>query len=1627
MSDDEAPEAQRLASLNDVKNRSLLASIPSQDELQQSVQLLKDAHAQRLQLSGELRAISLDDLESKRALQEQLQSVSIDITILKEAISDLSAAPAYDPLPPQRQRYEPQVKYPKFRTFKTGDDPQKFVEDMEALLSAVGIQMPNFVQGVVFYCHELTRRWCHLNLLQPQLSWSEAKTKFIAHYLGSDAKGKRIDEYHALRQGPKESVSAFAEKFQRAAEGAGICVGEEIPTRAFIQKLRDDLTWEVTCRVHQRGELGDDDRFDYVLGVALMCEDLFTRLPNAGPRNPHLSSGKGNSSTKRSDRDNQGKSFCSKHGKGNHSTKECKALKKVKQEGNSSSSSSNSSSSSTSSSGGNGSSQSRTSRYANAICKACNQKGHTAGWHLCPLKQQSGNSNAQYSAQPGIRSVESIPNQGIPPPPPIGPCPYRTNQYPGVRGVQLHQASYADFPSQTGGWSRYDMDAKHSYSTPMDDLTYTPSIQRFSVISTHDDKSVPSHSGYFLPNHSKGRFTVARDSSSVIPSYAKGRLTVAGVCNVPTPTRFRPSGSSHPVEDRIVKPTAIEASSKLLVPCIFAGLKQMALIDSGADTSTVDPSLVKQANLTRVPVLGSLKMADRSLRPREGYVLGSLLFGDKSVPEHRWEIMPCDDLLIIGKDLFTTLGISILGLPVDFPSETKKCPGPAPIAEPANSEYSMNATDANGSSADAYTSQLWLDEDRAPAPVVETLLSNLSSVLDENSQLPRTTLCTHPAAEIRLGISPDAPPVFRQQYPIPFAVHSVVDRQIDSWRDDCIICPAPPDAPDNVPLLAARKKDIYGQWTDHRICLDFRGLNKLIPDDKLALPRISELFSRLKGFRIATALDLESSYNQFPLHPDDRRRTTFTWRRVRYMFVGCPFGLKPLTHVFQNAMEQILDGCDTFCIIFVDDIIVFSRSVDSHAQDVNKVVGRLNRYNLRLNLKKCHFGYIRLRILGHILSHLGRTPDPRKLSTMMSYPKPKTGKQVQRLLGFVNYLREYIPRYAVIASPLEPLRSKKDLTPLWGDAQDQAMDIFRRVLSHPPVLEFPVDSVPYQVGTDASKRGVSAVLFQEYDGKKHYITFVSKAVNAGQQNYSATHLELLAVIFALQRLRQYLYGVHFTLHTDHRALVYLFSQKQLKDIAKRWMDVLMDYTFTIVHCPGILNLLPDILSRCYPSYGISRFQVRELLKFPDHKLADLVSKRFDKRCPPASDRPGILQRAHALGHFGGEYLYKQIWSAGMYWPKLRRDCFEQIRSCATCLRYNVAQAGFLPLRPIHAKYPFDHVAIDLFGPMPVTSPRGYNFVLVFVDVCTRFVILRALPNKSKLTIARRLWEIFTLLGFPMILQSDRGGEFMNGLLTALTKLMGVDHRLITPYHPQANGVAEVHVRISKVTLFKMAGSNLANFDLYLPAVQFAMNCKVSRLTKTAPFTHALMRPINPPADYRNARSELLDAKKLDELIEQAHSLIMPTISEGVRTQQAAMARRVDAKRRLHRDSFPNGTFVMIKDMNRSSKHEPRWVGPYTVVDCTRAGNYTLVDSKKDLLKRPVPVDQMKLVALPQEADVDTSQSYVVEDLLDHRGADGAREYLVKWAGYSDDHNSWEPEGNFDDVDVIRRYWERVSQ
>jgi transposase InsO family protein len=838
---------------------------------------------------------------------------------------------------------------------------------------------------------------------------------------------------------------------------------------------------------------------------------------------------------------------------------------------------------------------------------------------------------------------------------------------------------------------------------------------------------------------------------------------------------------------------------------------------------------------------------------------------------------------------------------------------------------------------------------------------------------------------------------------------SLVDQKVQQWKANGTIKEAPVGCAYNNPLVVVAKKDEFGKISTSRVCLDPRLINSDLQDDRFPVPVIQDIFDQLNGAEIFTTLDLKESYHQFRIRECDQVKTAFTWQGKQYVFVGAPFGLKHLSSVFQRVMRKVFDGAD-YILNYIDDIVIYSKSVEDHEIHVQDAIRRLNSVHLRINTAKCHFFKQSIKLLGFTISKEGIHADREKLDKVPEWPRPTNTTEMQRFLGFANYFRRATPNYAKVAAPLEQIKYSKNYKADWTQKQESAFAAMKELLTSQPLLRFPDFRYTFNVATDASNVGLGAVLYQqiEMDDKRskiHVIAYASRALSNPEKNYSATKKELLAIVFALEKFRTYIWGSHFTLYTDHQALVYLFSQKSMSPMMAGWIDKILDYNFEIVYRKGIENVVPDALSR-----------IPECNESPSDLTVCALSVPQAEDTGSTNARAGILERIHLQGHIGVAAMRHELALQGHQWDGIARDCQETVTKCIDCARVNVGKQGFHPLRPISANLPFDHIAVDLLS-LPNSNAK-FTQVLVVVDVCTRFTVLRPLKHKTAKAVASELWNIFALFGVPKIIQSDNGKEFVNKLVTALYRVHGVEQRLVSSYHPSANGVVERMNRTIIQLLRKLVHGNPQDWHKYISFVQYSINNKVASLHNSKPFDLMFGRASNGFQDFRQVNGVAVTPREVRDRWRWMQEAIYPGIQQIAEASRSKMVKSFGRARRVSADEIPAGTKVMIKNVVKSSKLDSEFVGPCEIVRRNRNGTYVLANLAGRVLQRRVPFDQIKVVS----SGIVSDGVFEVEEILKHRGRSPNREMLIKWKDYPEEEISWIPESFVVDKSLVQDYW-----
>ena len=364
-----------------------------------------------------------------------------------------------------------------------------------------------------------------------------------------------------------------------------------------------------------------------------------------------------------------------------------------------------------------------------------------------------------------------------------------------------------------------------------------------------------------------------------------------------------------------------------------------------------------------------------------------------------------------------------------------------------------------------------------------------------------------------------------------------------------------------------------------RFCVDFRKVNENTVTDAYPIPTIQEILDSLSAAAVLSSLDLNSGYWQVEMEPEVQEITAFICPQGLFQFKVTPFGLKNAPVTFQRLMERALGELKgVICLVYLDNIIIFSQSWEQHFFDVQAVLDKLRSAGLSVNMKKSKLCRTSLRFLGHIVSATGVHVDPDKTEAVCNFPVPINLKALQRFLGMAGWYHRFVPNFSQIAEPLNALK-KKGARFLWSHTCQTAFETLKEHLVNPPVLGHPNFNSPFVVYTDASETGLGAVLVEKSDlGNEEVLAFASRSLNPAERNYAATELECLAVVWALEKWRTYLEGRLFRVVTDHAFLLWVFKTTKPNTRLIRWALRLQEFTFTVEYRKGKYNTAPDTLS-----------------------------------------------------------------------------------------------------------------------------------------------------------------------------------------------------------------------------------------------------------------------------------------------------------------------------------------------------------------------------------------------------------------------------------------------------------------
>ncbi|MBE6133033.1 MAG: hypothetical protein E7180_06615 [Erysipelotrichaceae bacterium] len=889
-------------------------------------------------------------------------------------------------------------------------------------------------------------------------------------------------------------------------------------------------------------------------------------------------------------------------------------------------------------------------------------------------------------------------------------------------------------------------------------------------------------------------------------------------------------------------------------------------------------------------------------------------------------------------------------------------------------------------------------------------------------------------------------------------------------------------SPAGAPVLFVKKKD-----GSLRLVVDYRKLNEITIRNSYPLPLISELIDRVKGAKYFTKLDLKSAYNLVRIKEGDEFKTAFRTRYGHYEYLVMPFGLKNAPATFQHFINDVLsDYLDDFVISYIDDILIYSNSLEEHHEHVRKVLKKLLDNNLFVKLEKCEFDVTETSFLGYVISKDGLKADPEKINAILKWPVPTTVKEVQSFIGLCNYYRIFIKDFAKIASPIHKL-TRKNVPFNWGPDQQAAFDKLKSLFTSAPILKNPDSNKPFVVETDASNFAVGAVLSQEFDGKLHPIAFISSSLTKSERNYPIYDKELLAIKVALEEWRHFLEGARhpFTIYTDHKNLTFPRKPEMLSQRQIRWYEFLSRFEFNLVYRAGKKSGKPDLLSRRSDhlfNYSnnvsccvVNCFKINEdtlinsiLNSLKDDefyiKIKSFLENNNDFSVPPyrnidkfKCDKEGfllfnnliyvpqilrtrVLELHHdsvSAGHFGISKTIDLI-CRNFWWPKLSIDVKNFIKSCDICCKSKIPRhKPYGLLSPLSTpNRAWSDLSMDFIVELP--KSKDMTTIMVVVDRLTKmahFIPFRCLPTAS-IAADAFINYIFKLHGFPDFIISDRGSQFTSEFWNRLCDLLDIKHSLSTANHPQTDGQTERVNGILEQYLRCFINERQNNWVDLLPFAEFAYNNTLQQSINQSPFfaNYGFNPKFNPeiPSNGRPNRAE----KRIMDI---NHNIIF--LKKNLEEAKKTYKKYADMKR-LPSPDFDVGKKVWLlkgsTTKNVKRKLADQLIGPFEIVKKVSPLAYELkLPSNMHChpvfhvsLLEPYYENEFKDRNYKRKKNIhlttDTNEK-LPEKIIKMRTYKGKNRYLISWKGPNEYEDTWIDEDQISDKQLIQEYFRKLKK
>ena len=722
--------------------------------------------------------------------------------------------------------------------------------------------------------------------------------------------------------------------------------------------------------------------------------------------------------------------------------------------------------------------------------------------------------------------------------------------------------------------------------------------------------------------------------------------------------------------------------------------------------------------------------------------------------------------------------------------------------------------------------------------------TQVEDLMEKHTDLFKDELGTVNTYCAKLHVEPGTTPKFFKARPVPFAIKSAIEFELDQLESDGIITKVT-HSDWAAPIVPVPKKN--GRF---RICGDYKvTINQALDVDQYPLPKPEDLFTSLAGGKKFTILDLSQAYQQVQLGDESKQFVTINTHRGLYRYNRLPFGVASAPALFQKLMDSVLGGIP-HVICYIDDILVTGTSDDDHIKNLSTVFERLEKYGFRLKREKCSLFQDSVEYLGHKINAEGLHAIPNKTKAVLEAPKPRNITELRAFLGMLSYYRKFIPDLSTLVHPLNKLLQKHK-TWKWTQECQRAFEDAKNAMSSTQVLTHYDPSLPLSLAGDASAYGIGAVISHTLpDGSEKPIAFASRSLTSSEKNYAQLEKEALSLIFGVKKFHQYLYGRKFQLITDHQPLKAILGPKKgIPSLAaarlQRWAVLLSAYQYDIKFKPTDTHANADGLSRLplplntpesstnvVSIYNCSQLEalpvtasqiavatrqdsvLSKVLRYTKHGWQQSteeedVMKPYRQRNQeitvegdcllwgtrviiPPKHQNQMLKELHR-DHPGCSRM-KSLARSYMWWPRMDSDIESTANSCISC-QSNKHAPPSAPLQPwTWPAKPWQRIHVDFAGPF-----LGKHF-LVVIDAHSKWPEIFELSNTSASQTILILRRLFSSYGLPEQLVSDNGPQFVAEEFAEFLKTNGIRHTRCSPYHPASNGAVERFIQTFKQSM-----------------------------------------------------------------------------------------------------------------------------------------------------------------------------------------------------------------------------------